>query len=219
MKFKELKNKFYSEFKKVELSTRSGAGSDETYVPEFVHYEKLYFLKKTYETDEVISFGNLHDHTFNQFFDESYSESRNPLKRKSSSQNWKQMSRNSEESDSESYHQRKSKPLSQTCTPMSKNSNSDNNITETQNYNANYTPKPPRSRIKKNKENRSEELLTDAFKTLKQVQERNMVNANPQQDIDPVDACASLVKYTIQNKIPEERAAAVNKLLQFLTTL
>lgn len=162
------------------MSTRSGAGSDETYIPSFVHYEKLYYLKKTFETDEVVSFGNLQDGTFDQFFD-SDSESQNPLKRK----------RNSD-------------------TP---------NSNYTPNYTPHYTPRPPRSRDKKNKENRSDELLNDAFKTLKQVQERQTMNAKPQQEIDPSDACASLVKYTIQNKIPEERPSAVSRLLQFLTTL
>lgn len=188
MKFKELKNKFYKEYKKVELSTRSGAGSDETYTPTFVHYEKLYFLKKTFEVDKVVSFGNLQDNTYDSFFyEERDSDINNQAKIKSSSQNW---------------------------TPI-RNSNK-RSFSET----PNYTPGPPRSRDKKNKENRSDDLLNDAFKTLKQVQERqNVQNTKPQPDIDAVDACASLVKYTINNKNPEERPGAVSKLLQFLTTL
>lgn len=132
------------------------------------------------------------------------------------------MSRNSEESDSEPNHVLKRKSTSQNWTPILKNLKKDN-ISDTQNSNPNYspiyTPKAPRPRNKKEKENRSEELLNDAFKTLKQVQERQTVNAKPQQDIDAVDACASLVKYAIQNKIPEERPAAVSRVLQFLTTL
>lgn len=234
MKFKDLKNKFHKEYKQVELSTRSGASSDETYVPTFSHYEILTFLKKTFEVDAVVSFGNLQDNSYDAFFEESDMEnlpqspdelssqnltplSINPFKRRHADiSNKASTSSNLNQNMLDETSNNMNTPVmsgSSNRFPMSSNSMNRRFAT------TKTTPPPPKPREKKNKENQSEDLINVALTTLLQVQERNSVNETAREEIDIADAVAALVKFTIRAKTNDEKPGAVAKLVAFLPTL
>lgn len=68
-KFAALRTTFLRNCKTVRESCKSGAGTEQIYVPSFNHYQKLMFLKETTEVDLSTSFTDIEEDRYTSFFD------------------------------------------------------------------------------------------------------------------------------------------------------
>lgn len=73
-----MKNTFIRNFKSVKESSKSGAGTEQIFVPSFIHYEKLMFLKETYEVDISTSFTDIEQNRYLDFFETDGKENVTP---------------------------------------------------------------------------------------------------------------------------------------------
>lgn len=74
-KFQCFKLRFLRNLKKVQQSSKSGAGTSEIYEPTWTHYERLQFLKEANQTDPATSFMDVQDDVYMQFFERKEPES------------------------------------------------------------------------------------------------------------------------------------------------
>lgn len=74
-KFASFKLRFQRNFKKIEQSSKSGAGTSEIYEPTWIHFQRLLFLKEANQTDKSISFIDIENGGYMEFFDNNEPES------------------------------------------------------------------------------------------------------------------------------------------------
>lgn len=63
----------------VQQSSKSGAGTGEIFVPSFIHFERLMFLKETNEVDLSVSFTHIQENTYDSFFTTESEKSKQQL--------------------------------------------------------------------------------------------------------------------------------------------
>lgn len=64
-----MKNTFSRNSKAIKESSKSGAGTDQIFVPTFIHFERLMFLKETSEVDMSTSFTDIEENRYHEFFE------------------------------------------------------------------------------------------------------------------------------------------------------
>lgn len=70
-----MKKVYHSNCNKVRTTSKSGAGTDSVYNPKWPHFEKMSFLKETLEMDPMVSFFDIQENHFDDFFDGRVSDS------------------------------------------------------------------------------------------------------------------------------------------------
>lgn len=68
-----MKKVYYANCNKVENSSRSGAGTDCVYDPKWPHFKAMSFLKETLDVDPMVSFFDVQENTYLDFFETSVS--------------------------------------------------------------------------------------------------------------------------------------------------
>lgn len=77
-KFSSFKLRFQRNLKKVQDSSKSGAGTIEIYEPTWIHYERLNFLKESNATDKSVSFLDIQKDAYLDFFGKENEEACSP---------------------------------------------------------------------------------------------------------------------------------------------
>lgn len=198
-KFTALKTKFFKEIKKIEQTSASGAGFDDVYVSDFIHFNKLNFLRVTAAVDKTTSFLDLCD---DEFFTKNKENIENEIGSGSSSCS----------SPIQIIPSTSSAP-----TPLSSSSSVPASLVAPLSQNKkralDYTPKPPKRPVKKPKPDDADTLIREAMSTLKDLR-KDEANKT-----DECQVAGSFVSFTLSTLDPEIRVEAIAHIIQYCLSL
>lgn len=209
-----MKAKFLRELKKIEETSASGAGLDEMYVSEYIHFEQLKFLRGSTAVDKTTSFMDLEsdDFFFNNKENYGYNGTTSTPTSPASS------------NDSiiiQSTNKKVSTPLAPAAvvgsTPLQSLPITDSPMPSTSQgikRALSYTPIPPKRPVKKPEpKTNADSLINAAMATLANI-ERN--------EVKPVDECqvtGSFVSFTLSTLDKDARVGAIAHFIEYCLSL
>lgn len=191
-KFAALKKKYFSEVKKIDQTSASGAGLDDVHETDFIHFQNLNFLKVCTEVDKTISFLDLE-------MDDYFIANKENIDIDSSSS-----SCSSSMPETPLTSQKRS--TSQLSTPLP--SSSKRSLLD-------YTPKPPK-RIKKKQKSDPDSLIIEAMSTLRDLKKDE---SNKSDKTDECQMAGSFVSFTLSTLDADIRVEAMAHIIQYLLSL
>lgn len=203
-----MKAKFFRELKKVEETSASGAGLEEMYESEYIHFDQLQFLRICRVVDKTTSFMDLgsDDEYFNN--KENCDNDRTAMHTESSPDSSND-STNIQSTPLQSFPRNIMNE-----SPMPSTSQGLQNRTGGIKRALNYTPLPPKRPVKKPEpKSNADSLINAALATLSSIDKN---------EVKPVDECqmtGSFVAFTLSTLDKDTRVGAIAHFIEYCLSL